>query len=277
MKVRRGFTLIELLVVIAIIAVLIALLAAGGAVGPRGGPPQPVHNNLKQLALALHNYTSATGAFPPGIVNTTTYLGQSPAELARDLDGLECPGHAPALTSSRGRSTTRRTSAGAAATSAPRPTRPTRRSTTPGSPASSARPTGSRVSRTSTAIYGSIGTSTIQYPADGNTTGVFRVYNSQQRVQLRHPRRDSPTGRRTRSRSARVSWGITARTTTTGATACRACRIRRGGSSPIRCAGNNAESDPKNVLARPSGLQHLLDDQRAHRTCQGYGPATTSA
>ena len=40
---RRGFTLIELLVVIAIIAVLIALLAARRAVGPRGGPAVPVH------------------------------------------------------------------------------------------------------------------------------------------------------------------------------------------------------------------------------------------
>ena len=40
---RRGFTLIELLVVIAIIAVLISLVAAGRAIGPRGGPASPVH------------------------------------------------------------------------------------------------------------------------------------------------------------------------------------------------------------------------------------------
>ena len=40
---RRGFTLIELLVVIAIIAVLIALLVARRAVGSRGRPPRPMH------------------------------------------------------------------------------------------------------------------------------------------------------------------------------------------------------------------------------------------
>ena len=40
---RPGFTLIELLVVIAIIAVLIALLLPRGAVGPRGRPPCPMH------------------------------------------------------------------------------------------------------------------------------------------------------------------------------------------------------------------------------------------
>ena len=40
---RRAFTLIELLVVIAIIAVLISLLLAGRAIGTRGRPPRPVH------------------------------------------------------------------------------------------------------------------------------------------------------------------------------------------------------------------------------------------
>ncbi len=44
MKVRsKAFTLIELLVVIAIIGILIALTLTGGPGGPRGGPPDPVH------------------------------------------------------------------------------------------------------------------------------------------------------------------------------------------------------------------------------------------
>ena len=47
---------------------------------------------MKQLALALHNYISATGPFPPGIDNTATYLGSAAAGSARDLDGLERPG-----------------------------------------------------------------------------------------------------------------------------------------------------------------------------------------
>ena len=62
----RGFTLIELLVVIAIIAVLIALLLpAVQAAREAARRAQCVHN-LKQLALATHNYESSTGSFPMG-------------------------------------------------------------------------------------------------------------------------------------------------------------------------------------------------------------------
>ncbi|WP_146504208.1 DUF1559 domain-containing protein [Rubinisphaera italica] len=61
---RRGFTLIELLVVIAIIAILVALLLPAVQQAREAARRSSCKNNLKQLALAMHNYHDVHSVFP---------------------------------------------------------------------------------------------------------------------------------------------------------------------------------------------------------------------
>jgi prepilin-type N-terminal cleavage/methylation domain-containing protein/prepilin-type processing-associated H-X9-DG protein len=66
---RRGFTIVESLVVLAVVAVSLALALPAIQHSIQDARRAQCANNLKQIALAMHNYHDTFVTFPPGWVS----------------------------------------------------------------------------------------------------------------------------------------------------------------------------------------------------------------
>src|SRR5258708_6708910 len=86
-----GFTLVELLVVIAIIGVLVALLLPAVQAARESSRRSSCTNNIRQLALAAHNFADANGKFP-----VAAQIAGNPANGTQNMmSAYRTPGFGP--------------------------------------------------------------------------------------------------------------------------------------------------------------------------------------
>jgi prepilin-type N-terminal cleavage/methylation domain-containing protein/prepilin-type processing-associated H-X9-DG protein len=91
---QPGFTMIELVVVVAIISVLIALLLPAVQSAREAARRIQCANNLIQLGIAIENYEATNQVLPPGVVDRTGPVIETPTAyqfgwIARILPYLE--------------------------------------------------------------------------------------------------------------------------------------------------------------------------------------------
>ena len=82
---RLGFTLVELLVVIAIIGILVALLLPAIQAAREAARRTQCTNNLKQLALGIHNYADANKRFPSGFISSLPAIPEATSAAERSV------------------------------------------------------------------------------------------------------------------------------------------------------------------------------------------------